>query len=225
MRHNAILLIGLTIAILVGIAGVAWYDKTLGWHRPYVNWDYDELAAYLVEHDREASECWDLIVFDPMGPQPAQQRASCIYEYAKLKKDPLVCELLMPSSYGLDCVGGAISTYHRPCALGRDRSVTWANGGKATLQQCIEGNDHECCIAAQARFIINFHSCESINTPDIHDQCLSDLAFKNADPSHCSGIESPLVKSACTVEASALRKNPSICQSCIQPIESIEDLE
>lgn len=93
--------------ILIGAWG--WLSL-FGNHLPYFNSDPRELARYLVESNRPAKECWDLVIFTLVSaPPPALQRANCIEEYAKIVKDPSVCSLLMPSEYGLGCMNESIS--------------------------------------------------------------------------------------------------------------------
>ena len=46
--------------------------------------------------------------FDIMTPSRGEHVGMCVREYAELTKDPSACELLMPSSYGLDCGGGGL---------------------------------------------------------------------------------------------------------------------
>ncbi|OIO55580.1 hypothetical protein AUJ46_01265 [Candidatus Peregrinibacteria bacterium CG1_02_54_53] len=92
--------LALTVLALLAYGWIAVF----GWHRPYVNWMPWDLAEYLVKNQRPASECWDLVWFEIMAPSAAEQRALCIYTYAKLTFDPSACELLMPSEYGLSCI-------------------------------------------------------------------------------------------------------------------------
>lgn len=191
-----------------------------------VDADPKALAEEIFLHKDSVNRCKNIAHALPtMGPSADDDKMRCVLEYATIAKDPSACELLMPSSYGLSCVGAAMSEYIRPCALGLDRSVTWSNGGRASLSECVNGNDHECCTVTQARFVVGFDTCNGIEDGEIKDQCRRDLAFKKADPQFCEDISNALVKSACEVESTALQKDLSICSGCTPPIESLEDLK
>jgi len=178
---------------------------------------------------KDVTLCATILSYGLLRPQTGELRSHCVKTYASLAKDPSACELLMPSSYGLSCVGGAME-FQRTCALGRDRSVTGNDIGKASLQECISGpesiRNNECCVVAKARFLTTFNDCSLITkSQKILDQCHYSLAFKNGDSSTCESIQDKNLKSACEVESTALKQDPSICQGCTQPLESIEDLE
>lgn len=94
---------------LISVFLVWGWGTAFGWHRPYINWAPWDLATFLSEHKRPASECLDLIWFEILSPTQAEQRALCIFEYAKLTSDPSACELLMPGEYGLSCINDVIA--------------------------------------------------------------------------------------------------------------------
>src|SRR3990167_3558639 len=105
------LCIGIAIVIFA-ILAIPLIQIALGYHfQP--GW---EVARNLVERGNSVRECEKVRVmpWNMIGPTESQQRGMCIYEYAKLTKEPSACELLMPSSYGLSCVGGALD-FQRPC--------------------------------------------------------------------------------------------------------------
>jgi hypothetical protein len=206
--------------------------KAFGWHRPYINWLPWDLAQYLVEKGRPASECFDLIWFSILSPTQAEQRALCVYEYAKRKKDPSACELLMPSSYGLYCVGGA-EDFYLPCESEK-YTVHWNEDHvphEATLQECETSEigmsvlGRQCCVVGRTRYILSENDCSPVreNTP-IYDRCLYGLAWKNKDPQLCNEITNSNAKAACTVQSAALQKDPSICTSCTPPLNSVDQL-
>lgn len=212
------------------ILTLAW-GGIFGWHRPYFNWAPWDLAEYLAEHHRSASECLDLIWFD-ISTTEAEQRALCIHEYAELTKDPFACELLMPSSYGLSCVGGA-ENHQLPCNTEvKEYSVFWRDGEKENLEhvrECLtSGNKrtelgNQCCSVAQVAFIKGQDDCSPLkNSPLVYDRCWFALAWKLKDESYCSRISNENARAACTVQTKALRENPSICPGCVAPV-SLEE--
>ncbi len=222
------------IAAISAVIVMVLYPKIFGWHRPYINWSPWELAEYLVEKNRPASECFDLHWFEILSPTQAEQRALCVYEYAKRKKDPSACELLMPSSYGLSCVG--VAEVHLPCDVTSiPYSVYWRDGDREQTEHitnCLLPNSrrselgNQCCEIAKVTFLEKENDCSGVkdNTP-IYDHCLYSLAWKLRNPVHCFDIVNINARSACEVQTKAIQSNPSICRDCQMPIEKIEDLQ
>src|SRR3989344_4294718 len=76
------------------------------------------VAQWIVKGDRDPHLCFKMpdnvlpflpvTLFPAMGPTIGSKRSLCVYKVAQIKKDPSVCELLMPSRYGLDCALGAM---------------------------------------------------------------------------------------------------------------------
>lgn len=221
------LIIGAIILAPIAYWAVAYVLLLIiGFHPDAIGID---LASEIVASGKSVRECKQIIHPIPhlLAPSTREQRADCIHHYAELQKDPSACELLMPSSYGLSCVGGALN-FKRPCALGNDRSVS-GNGIEATLQECVNGpkniQENSCCSAAKARFIISFNDCTEISdSQEIQDECYYNLAFKNHDPSICPLIRHNNLRTACEVQAKALREDPSICTGCVAPI-SLEEVQ
>ena|SRR3989338_437693 len=174
--------------------------------------------------------CNHIIVYRSIfGPPSAQRRADCVRVYAERRKDPSACELLMPSSYGLSCVGGA-QTARDSCSM-RNGRVTW-NGGEATYTECryddpkrsLQGN--QCCLIARVTFVKSENNCRTlVDFQDLHDECLQSLAFKNHTPEICEGIATENTKVACTVNANAIKADPNICKGCKLRVENIQDLK
>jgi hypothetical protein len=70
------------------------------------------------------------------------------------------------------------------------------------------------------------NDCSSLKEePDMHDECLNSLAFKNHEPAVCAGIANANTKSACIVNAEAIKKNPSICSGCKVRVEKLDQLK
>ena len=190
-----------------------------------------ELASDLVARGKSVKECVQIVHPIPhfLSPSTGEQRANCIHKYAALKHDPSACELLMPSSYGLSCVGAAM-TARDSCSM-RNGQVTW-NGGNTTYASCrfhdpqrsLEGN--QCCLIARVAFVKSENDCSALlDFPSMHDECLQSLAFKNHAPEICEGIANDNRKIACFVNARAIQKNPNICDGCKERVEHIEDLQ
>lgn len=230
MKKSSLHIYGISITALMLIV-LAWCTS-FGWHIPYINWAPWDLASYLVQHQRPASECFDLVWFEIMSPTQSEQRALCVHEYAKLAKDPTACELLMPSSYGLSCVGGASRS--PICGVNPGFEVQWHEGDeikRSSLKDCQKkgirsARGNECCIVATVSAIRTFNDCSSLaNDTPVYDDCLQELSFKNHDPTTCEGITDAKLKVACIVRAKAMKQDPSICTGCTPLLEKLEDIK
>jgi len=230
------LILALTSPIILPIAYVIIATiilTTIGFHPDAVGW---QLAKELARNGRDPHECLQIyhILPHPFSPSGGEQRANCIYEYAKLTKDPSACELLMPSSYGLSCVGAAEESL--PCDVESiPYSVYWRDGEiekTEHLRTCMNSDTgrstlgNACCEVAKVAFLKDQNDCSPLkaNQP-IYDHCLYSLAWKLHDPSYCSDISTDNPRSACEVLTQALQKDPSICSGCTPPLESIEDVK
>lgn len=205
------LMVGLiAIAALIG----ATWGPLFGWHRPYINWAPWDLAQYLAENDRDPHECLDLIFYEIMSPPQAEQRALCVFEYAKILKNPKVCELLMPSNYGLSCVGVAREKF-QPCFLGGDDSIRGI-GIETTKDKCLNGDiqtkNHSCCVISRITSESMEDECSGLIDYDARNQCYDQLAFKKRDPTYCKNIPHENMRIACEVTTTAIRNDPSIIE-------------
>jgi len=97
------------LAISIAIVGVFYFAINI-YPRYYIvgsSRNGTDIAEILVRKKLPPSDCFRMEHFDiGMRPSIEEDQALCIYDYAKLTKDPSACELLMPSSYELACVGG-----------------------------------------------------------------------------------------------------------------------
>jgi hypothetical protein len=205
----------------------------IGYHPDAIGW---QLAEELARTQGDPRECLQIIHPLPhfLSPSGDEQRANCIHEYAKLTKNPSACELLMPSRYGLSCVGGAENS-QLPCNTDvKPYSVYWRDGEveqTVNVRECIkqDANRSElgnlCCQVAQVAFMKDQNDCASVkNNTAVHDRCLYALAWKLRDPTYCSYISNENAHKACEVQTKALAKDPSICTGCTPPVESAEEL-
>src|SRR3989344_9602746 len=192
-----------------------------------------ELAEELAAENGSPKECLQIIhpLPHPFSPSDKEQRANCIYEYASLTKDPTACELLMPSSYGISCLGGAMNFL--PCKIYSKEEIRWSDGNsgfQTTLQECVDSVDSpldkrgQCCLISINKYVRSINDCSPLlSDKEMFDQCQYEVSVKNHDASTCSPIFNENIRSACTVEATALEKDPSICTKCRPAVENIED--
>lgn len=191
----------------------------LGYSINGIGWEVGEKAV----QKNDISLCHKIIViFNPLGlsPSTAEQRLDCILTYARIAKDPSACELLMPSSYGLSCVGGA--TRFLPCFFSDKRTVVWSEGNlekdrrEFPFESCSahasSSLGKSCCIAAQSRFLPTFTDCASLKLSDplMLDQCEYEVAIKNLSPDTCSSINDLNLQSSCMVQVKTLNKYPEL---------------
>ena len=103
-----------------------------GYHVMSAGWELGEILAM---QGGTAEECLKFRspTFDIMTPSKGEHVGMCVRKYAELKKDPSACELLMPSSYGLGCVGAAIES--PICGINQGFEVQWHEGEEDEIQR------------------------------------------------------------------------------------------
>ncbi|PIR48151.1 hypothetical protein COU80_06010 [Candidatus Peregrinibacteria bacterium CG10_big_fil_rev_8_21_14_0_10_55_24] len=182
----------------------------------YVNDTGEEVARIAAEkHDvsicRKMRQTWFVI-----GPQAGEQRALCIYTYAKLTSDPSACELLMPSAYGWSCLGELSGTVFegKPCNYSSVRDEVYCNRnfseGELTIEQPqIEDCNlysrtdlREWCHFERTKRREGVHECNAINHPMVLDYCEYNYAIKMRDPSLCAAVKDEERRSFCTTYVS-----------------------
>lgn len=231
MLSRSSIIVLAAIAVIPMLMLVNFVFHVLGYSTAYSEYEATELAEKFVEEGRSVHDCLKIKTFFPTYPSLGSFRATCIREYAKITKDPSVCELLMPSSYGLYCVGAAEESL--PCDVESTAySVYWRDGNMEhteDIRSCMNPNKNrsqlgnQCCLVAQVAWLIDKNDCSALksNIP-VYDHCLYALAWKLKDPHHCNGMTSENPRSACLVQTKALQKDPSMCSGCTSPIESLE---
>lgn len=202
--------------------------------------DPAEAAQWIVERNYNPDRCLKMpddgipflpiMLFPAMGPTIEDKRSLCVFKVAQLIQDPSVCELLMPSRYGLDCALGAMKD--NICTF-VDKDVWWAEGDsdkKMKRSDCIKPDQKisftgsACCIISIVSSVLSENDCSPLSAnARFYDECQFRLAFKNRDPLVCETIVDTNVKAGCLVNAKALKQDPSICRGCTSPVDRIED--
>lgn len=197
-----------------------------------VNGGATEIAQMAVEK-QNVHECSRIFSYGLFAPPTGDKRRTCIRIYAELTKDPSICALLMPSSYGLSCVGGAeVSLLCDVTSV--PHSVYWRDGNiehTEHLRECLKSDPRRseignlCCQMAQVSFLKDKNDCSPLKkNQEIYDHCLYRLAWKLRNPAYCSDISNVNAHKACEVQTKALQKDPSICSGCTRPVESVDEL-
>ncbi|MBU0458542.1 hypothetical protein KJ652_04475 [Patescibacteria group bacterium] len=165
-----------------------------------------ELAKKLVEHNRNAEDCFLLRTFD-FGPRPTtyEMQMRCVYEYASLTKDPSACELLLPSSYGWSCLGATVEDM--PCVFYGTRAnpKIKGNGINVNFSECLNkeslANSNACCSIAKIRYTDKNNSCDHLSNVkgDMLNQCHYELAIKKGNIEECKLINNENIRTGCEI--------------------------
>ena len=152
-----------------------------------------------------------------IGPRwpTAVFQESCFYEVAHRRKDPTVCEFLMPSEYGISCITNTLppvagpdigincedrdgkmfcySTYNALLAHNQDVVIDFSQCEKIS-----DVNKRDWCYIGRVRTIPHEKDCSKVLLNQDHkDFCIYTLAMKNKDASVCEKIEHLIRRSAC----------------------------
>lgn len=182
----------ITIGILTSglLLSLLFYPNILRLLGYYVTTDQTELAQYLIDHQLPASDCHKLIHLDRFGPPISEKRLDCIVQYGIISEDPHVCERLMPSQFGLEC----ISSIWGP--LTDESNCHWYENNAV---RCFEGE----------KLIPKITTCTP-GSKELPDECLHRIAFKNKDPSMCDSINNPVLQSVCEVRINTWNQFPEV---------------
>ena len=155
-----------------------------------------------------------IVIRSILGPPTSERIAACIEVYASITHDPSVCELLMPSSYGWDCIGAASDK--EPCLMDfQSPPEVRGNGIAVPMSACKDGpkniTNNACCKIANIVFLDKVGTCSSLAESDqFKDQCFHESAIKNIDAVACTSILNSNIRTACEVEVRALKKENSL---------------
>ncbi len=150
-----------------------------------------ELAEQIIETKKDPSYCFELQQSIPvMGPTIESKRTHCVFEYAKLANEPSACSLLMPSEYGLDCIGEI---------WGKATDQSNCHWYKNNAVRCFEGSAltphiYECTASGKAMI----------------DECWHRIAFKEKDPERCDSIKNEILRSVCKVRIKTWESYPEL---------------
>ena len=191
----SILVISLFIAMAVGAGPqvVMWYRETQG---DVFGTSPDALVERIMRENLDPKLCFKFRYPIPalgLAPAPTvgEQRTTCVYLVAQQLKDPTACLLLMPSEYGLFCVGsiwGPISD---------ETNCHWYQSNSV---RCFEGE----------KLIPRVTLCEESTAKNLPDECWHRMAFKKKDPAICKEIQNPVLRSVCEVCINTWNKSPEV---------------
>lgn len=203
--------VGLTILmVILGLLLFPWFLRGLGYYVDSTGGEIGRLAAE--KHD--VTLCKRIIVYSHLfGPPTMSRRGECVYTYAELTKDPSACELLMPSSYGWDCLGQAEKPNSRQCWFDFGPTPPQVGRGNdvVTIPACASNpksmQENRCCELAETLYVDKENNCDALKGPTVlHDQCLELMAKRDKNLVLCSQIQDDNVRSGCEVAVRALKQ-------------------
>jgi hypothetical protein len=165
----------------------------------YVTLDEEALAIYLYEQHLPASDCHKLIHFDRYAPPTNEKRASCIFQYAKISKDPTACRLLMPNPYSISCIG---EVWHD---LAPGIACTWYT------------NEIISCADENGKVYRTKNCYETQKNALLYDECRIQIALRRQEISICENLKNVELQSVCRVRVQAAIDYPEF-----RPIYSFE---
>lgn len=158
-------------------------SKMFGFFPDGVGW---EVAENIVNRGGNATDCKKIfhLISHPFSPSAGEQRALCIYTYAKLTKDPTACELLMPSDYGLSCINQSMDLVFR------------------------ESTDKT------AEHVDDNANCSSYTSSTLRkDYCLFGKVHLTRKTTDCKPIQNETIRKACIMKFEAWHTYPSLRNS------------
>jgi hypothetical protein len=89
-----------------------WILRGLGYYVDNPGWEVGRIAA----NHKNIELCEKIFVYTHIfGPTRSERRRECIFEYASITHNPSACNLLLPSEYGMSCIGDAVDFPQQEC--------------------------------------------------------------------------------------------------------------
>ncbi len=155
--------------------------------------DPEKVAEWIIGEHHDPKACFKISggFIPTMRPSDWNLQSLCVYKVAEKMQDPSVCELLMPSEYGLNCIGNIWGKYidEKNCHWYKDNSV-----------RCFEGKD----------LTPHVYDCSEKNIGSSPDECIHRLAFKKKDTNVCLKIKDVTLRSVCTTRIDTWNKYPEL---------------
>ena len=126
----------------------------------------------------------------PNYPPVGMLQEGCIYEFASLSKNASACKILVPSEYGLGCIGNIWGAFTNTtnCHWYEENSV-----------RCFEGEE----------LVPRVTICDAASE-NLPDECWHRIAFKKKDTEFCSEITNPTLQSVCVVRINTWNQYPEV---------------
>lgn len=168
--------------------------------------DPEVVAQWIVDGQRDPRLCLELrsgalpFPLPPirvpfvMGPTLEMQRKRCIFTVAQMTSNPRVCEILLPSEYGLACISNMWPEVSENVACGwnvNDNKTFQCRTGYGELRQSTSCDDFK-------------------ENQKEYSVCLSEVAEREKNLSKCSLIPDAIVQNFCETRIGAWQKYPQL---------------
>ncbi|MDD5623849.1 MAG: hypothetical protein PHI23_04025 [Candidatus Peribacteraceae bacterium] len=199
-------LVPLWLPLVLGVLG--FYVDEPGWY----------VAKIVVQKSKPVSVCQKIIStpWNVLSPPTADQRALCIFDYARLTQDPSACELLMPSEYGWSCLGAVKSELGKGWGCGSTaenincgaHDIYAKNLGISDCNIYKERVLQNWCYEERSAVLPGIDDCQKIPVefPDWREECRGRYAFKQKDATPCKTITNEKRRAICEMEIDAWQK-------------------
>ncbi len=182
----------LTLMVLIAIYGIgATTFEALGYSYGDSMYDAELIAQKIVSEDRNVNDCLKIKSFLPTYPSIGSIRSFCVRKYAELAQDPSACALLMPSEYGMDCIGNIWGK------IIDNSNCHWYKNNEV---RCFTGKE----------LVPHIYDCSEKNIANFPDECSHRLAFKKKDTNLCLDIQNSILRAICEVRISTWNEYPAL---------------
>lgn len=187
-----------------------------------------ELARWIAQQRRSSTDCDKLIRTFPQYPPMSSQRSLCRLKVAEFQRDPAACKMLLPSKYGIYCIGNVLGvnlrenicyarldglecfTPQKLSYMPPDKSVSetekrWKDS-RPNLENCSSVKEllaRDWCYTERSRQRVGVDDCEKVSArSQRQDDCFYAVALREKSIGSCDRILDPVIKSACRVRLS-----------------------
>lgn len=149
----------------------------------FPNYIGSDAAEYIASHSKDPKDCLKIVhtISHPFSPSQSEQRSNCLYLVGHKLNDPTACEFLMPSRYGLNCIGEIVAKIADP-----------------VMCNIVENNNIICFDEKDTKYVNP--DCSAFEKDSMmRDRCLGEFGEKNSDPALCKEISNQKLKEGCEI--------------------------
>lgn len=167
----------------VGLQAIGFCVNCPGW----------KVAEDIIAKGKDVNVCSKILIMPwrIYSPTGAEQRELCVFRFAKFAKDPSACELLMPSEYGLGCIGNIWGP------LIDESNCHWY---KENEVRCFEGE----------ALTPHIYACDQTHIDSLPDECIHRIAFKEKNEERCDIIANATLQQVCKTRIAVWNDYPQL---------------
>lgn len=199
--------------------------ELMGYPVDIAPWD---LAKQIMESGKDPSFCLQLQEsVRGIDTTIESRRTNCIFEYAKITKDPSACELLLPNEYGMACLSSVWGKIMGPLPCMKADGSNWVTCNQDNTDEFIKIDNpqitncsqykrkdlQEWCYAESSTYLKNIFSCNKIETPLVKDDCQMNFSFKQKNPALCNAVKDINRRTYCEIRINTWLKYPELRDS------------